>query len=192
MSPMLPMLALAPRAQLCWKPKEGRVPVMAVVVGVEVGLLLPGLWNWARAGGIQQLSEWPSIRHSWVQVSEASARAFWRFTSMAAETERKRKRKKTIWWIHQVRTSRGCSWNAMVLPGAVESTKWTHESLCKQKTVVVLSVVDPQNVSLLVKWKSVINVSFHLVMRKTPAEHLISIGIPVTPSVYLQYAMNSL
>jgi len=48
---------------------------MVVVVGLEVGLLLPGLWmlwNWARAGGIQQLSEWPSIKHSWVQVSEAS------------------------------------------------------------------------------------------------------------------------
>ena len=60
-----------------------------------------------------------------------------------------------------------------------------------QKTVVILLVFDPQNVSLLEKWKSVINVSFHLVMRKTPAEHLISIGIPGTLSVYLQYAMNS-
>lgn len=62
---------------------------MVVAVGVEVGLLLPGLWNWARAGGIQQLSEWPRIRHSWVQVSEASAKAFCRFTSMAAKNEKK-------------------------------------------------------------------------------------------------------
>lgn len=58
--------------------------------------------------------------------------------------------------------------------------------------VVALSEADPQNVSLLEKCKSVINVSFHLVMRKTPAEHLISIGIPLARSVYLQCAMNSL
>lgn len=93
MTPMLPMLALAPWAKLCWKPKEGIVLVMVVVAGVEVGLLLPGPWNWARAGGIQQLSEWPSIRHSWVHVSEASAKAFCRFTSMAAK---KRKEENNI------------------------------------------------------------------------------------------------
>lgn len=84
MTPMPPMLAFTP-----WKPKEGSAAVMVVVVGVEVGLLLPGLWNWARVGGIQQLSEWPSIRHSWVQVSDASARAFFKFTSMAANKNRK-------------------------------------------------------------------------------------------------------
>lgn len=67
---------------------------MAVVVGVEMGLLLPGPWNWARAGGIQQLSEWPSIRHSWVQVSEASAKAFCRFTSMAVKKQTKKEGKK--------------------------------------------------------------------------------------------------
>lgn len=49
---------------------------MVVAVEMGVGPLLPGLWNWAKTGGIQQLSEWPSIRHSWVQVSEASAKAF--------------------------------------------------------------------------------------------------------------------
>lgn len=68
--------------------------MMPVVVGVEVGLLLPGPWNWARAGGIQQLSEWPSIRHSWVQVSEASAKAFCRFTSMAAQKKKQQNKKK--------------------------------------------------------------------------------------------------
>lgn len=90
---MLTMLTLAPRAQLCWKPKDGIVPLMAVAIGVEVGMLLPGPWNWARAGGIQQLSEWPSIRHSWVQVSEASAKAFCRFTSIAVKREGKKNTK---------------------------------------------------------------------------------------------------
>ena len=74
---------------------------MAVVVGVEMGLLLPGPWNWARAGGIQQLSEWPSIRHSWVQVSEASAKAFCRFTSIAVKKERKRKEENNIGQVNE-------------------------------------------------------------------------------------------
>lgn len=173
MTPRLPMVALAPRAQLCWKPNEGRVPAMAVVVGVETGLLLPGLWNWARAGGIQQLSEWPSIRHSWVQVSEASAKAFWRFTSMAVGE--KESGRTTPQLIQQVQVYNGYA--------KMLQTHW-------MERVVVLSAVDPQNSEM--KWKLMINVSFHLIKKKTAAEHLISIGIPMTRSVYLQYAMNSL
>lgn len=80
---------------------------MAVVVGVEMGLLLLGPWNWARAGGIQQLSEWPSIRHSWVQVSEASAKAFCRFTSMAVKKQTKKEGEKNKTKLkQQVRTYR--------------------------------------------------------------------------------------
>lgn len=90
---MSPKLALAPWAKLGWKPNVGIVPAMEAVTGVDVELLLPGLWNCARAGGIQQLSEWPRIRHSWVQVSEASARAFCMFTSIAARTKKKKKNK---------------------------------------------------------------------------------------------------
>lgn len=86
------------------------MPEMAVVVGVEVGLLLPGLWNWVRAGGIQQLSEWPSMRHSWVQVSEASAKAFCRFTSMAGQGERERQREKE----HNIVNPTGHTWLAFL------------------------------------------------------------------------------
>lgn len=34
------------------------------------------------------MSEWPRMRHSCVQVSEASARAFWRLTSIAGRMEK--------------------------------------------------------------------------------------------------------
>lgn len=98
---MTPMLAFIPCVQLCWKPKEGRVAVMVVAVGVHAGLLLPGLWNWAKLGGIQQLSEWPSIRHSWVQFSEASARAFCRFTSIAVKIRDRKKKKRRVNIINQ-------------------------------------------------------------------------------------------
>lgn len=91
---MSPKLALAPWAKLGWKPNVGIVLAMEAATGVDVGLLLPGFWNCARAGGIQQLSEWPSIRHSWVQVSEASARAFCMFTSIATRTKRRRSRRR--------------------------------------------------------------------------------------------------
>lgn len=42
------------------------------------------------------MSEWPRMRHSCVQVSEASARAFWRFTSIAGRAEKDKKLSKDL------------------------------------------------------------------------------------------------
>lgn len=43
---------------------------------------LEGL-EWVREDGIQQASEWPRTRHSWVQLSEASSTVRWTVISAA-------------------------------------------------------------------------------------------------------------
>lgn len=81
-------------------------------------MALVDVWNWVRAGGIQQLSEWPRIRHSWVHVSDASARAFCRFTSMAADETRQQED-----YMHELGKVKPCNTNHYLIKKVPRITK---------------------------------------------------------------------